>query len=214
LSIQPKTARFLGKHSPLYVRTGKQKPNCTCLSCGTQIFFRGKAGIRRLSEIAHFGIISCIKGIEFEFDAILLMSTLLDFSFGHVSRQPCIVSYLREIGPPPTSVAVMFDKTVVDHIRSSWPVSWRHYHQRWCGRMIPRSGGRPESRNGVDAAFSIARHRIGDRACGARYVVAGNAEGCRDLLQPGKSEQQNAEWITRQEPRVAANSKSQCILIQ
>jgi transcription elongation factor Elf1 len=29
----------------------KQKPYCTCLECGIQIFFRGQAGIARLHEM-------------------------------------------------------------------------------------------------------------------------------------------------------------------
>jgi hypothetical protein len=31
--------------------TRKEKPYCTCNGCGIQIFFRGKAGIRRLQEL-------------------------------------------------------------------------------------------------------------------------------------------------------------------
>jgi hypothetical protein len=31
--------------------TRKEKPYCTCNGCGIQIFFRGKAGIRRLHEL-------------------------------------------------------------------------------------------------------------------------------------------------------------------
>ena len=50
---------FQGKEFPccvcsvgLEIRLSKRgKPYCTCLLCGIQIFFRGKTGIRRLTEI-------------------------------------------------------------------------------------------------------------------------------------------------------------------
>jgi hypothetical protein len=50
---------FEGKKFPccvcsagLEIRLSKRgKPYCTCIPCGIQIFFRGKTGIRRLTEI-------------------------------------------------------------------------------------------------------------------------------------------------------------------
>ena len=53
------TEDFLGKPFPcplcnmeLRLKIScKQKPYCTCLECGIQIFFRGQAGIARLHEI-------------------------------------------------------------------------------------------------------------------------------------------------------------------
>ena len=47
----------------LPIRASKRdKPYCTCNSCGVQIFVRGKAGIARLHEMASTGIL--VSGID------------------------------------------------------------------------------------------------------------------------------------------------------
>ena len=47
----------------LPIRASKRnKPYCTCNSCGVQIFVRGKAGIARLREMASTGIL--VSGID------------------------------------------------------------------------------------------------------------------------------------------------------
>ena len=59
LSAQKDPTDFLGKPFPcpmcnmeLRLKIScKQKPYCTCLECGIQIFFRGQAGIARLHEM-------------------------------------------------------------------------------------------------------------------------------------------------------------------
>ncbi|MGA7636764.1 MAG: hypothetical protein WCB00_07540 [Candidatus Acidiferrales bacterium] len=62
VTLGPKSDESLaGKSFPccvcsenLEIRLSKnEKPYCTCLHCGIQIFFRGKTGIRRLTEILH-----------------------------------------------------------------------------------------------------------------------------------------------------------------
>jgi hypothetical protein len=51
--------------------TRKQKPYCVCNSCGNQIFFRGKTGIRRLRELINTRRL--IVGIESETDKALVL---------------------------------------------------------------------------------------------------------------------------------------------
>jgi DNA-directed RNA polymerase subunit RPC12/RpoP len=49
----------------------KGKPYCVCNSCGIQVFFRGKTGIRRLREIIEAKIL--IVGKESETDRALVL---------------------------------------------------------------------------------------------------------------------------------------------
>jgi hypothetical protein len=49
----------------------KEKPYCVCNSCGIQIFFRGKTGIRRLRDILEAKIL--IVGKESETDRALVL---------------------------------------------------------------------------------------------------------------------------------------------
>jgi uncharacterized Zn finger protein len=61
---------FLGKEFPCplcgaglpILITKRNKPYCTCNSCGIQIFVRGKAGISRLRKIAVDGILISSSG--------------------------------------------------------------------------------------------------------------------------------------------------------
>ena len=83
------TQDFLGKPFPcplcnmeLRLKIScKQKPYCTCLECGIQIFFRGQAGIARLHEM-----IKAEEAVILEFSgparAIFLYSQLQ-----HLKRQ-------------------------------------------------------------------------------------------------------------------------------
>jgi DNA-directed RNA polymerase subunit RPC12/RpoP len=50
LAGKPFPCPLCGAPLPLEM-TRKEKPYCTCNSCGIQIFFRGKAGIRRLQKL-------------------------------------------------------------------------------------------------------------------------------------------------------------------
>jgi DNA-directed RNA polymerase subunit RPC12/RpoP len=49
----------------------KEKPYCVCNSCGIQVFFRGKTGIKRLREILEAKIL--IVGRESETDKALVL---------------------------------------------------------------------------------------------------------------------------------------------
>ena len=49
----------------------KEKPYCICNSCGIQVFFRGKTGIKRLREILEAKIL--IVGKESETDRALVL---------------------------------------------------------------------------------------------------------------------------------------------
>jgi hypothetical protein len=55
----------------------KQKPYCVCNSCGIQIFFRGKTGIRRLRELLNARRL--IVGNESETDRALVL-------FNHIQQ--------------------------------------------------------------------------------------------------------------------------------
>jgi hypothetical protein len=55
----------------------KQKPYCVCNSCGIQVFFRGKTGIRRLRELLNAR--SLIVGNESETDRALVL-------FNHIQQ--------------------------------------------------------------------------------------------------------------------------------
>lgn len=55
----------------------KQKPYCVCNSCGVQVFFRGKTGIRRLRELLEAR--SLIVGPESETDRALVL-------FNHIQQ--------------------------------------------------------------------------------------------------------------------------------
>lgn len=63
---------FAGKVFPccicsanLDIRLSKRgKPYCTCVQCGIQIFFRGKSGIRRLTEILNLNSFACGTALE------------------------------------------------------------------------------------------------------------------------------------------------------
>ena len=57
--------------------TWKQKPYCVCNSCGIQVFFRGKTGIRRLRELLNAR--SLIVGNESETDRALVL-------FNHIQQ--------------------------------------------------------------------------------------------------------------------------------
>jgi len=57
--------------------TRKQKPYCVCNSCGNQIFFRGKTGIRRLRELINTRRL--IVGNESETDKALVL-------FNHIQQ--------------------------------------------------------------------------------------------------------------------------------
>lgn len=49
----------------------KEKPYCVCQSCGIQIFFRGKEGIRRLREIFHYQTLITANGSKADSAVIL-----------------------------------------------------------------------------------------------------------------------------------------------
>jgi hypothetical protein len=55
----------------------KQKPYCVCNSCGVQVFFRGKTGIRRLRELLEARRL--IVGPESETDRALVL-------FNHIQQ--------------------------------------------------------------------------------------------------------------------------------
>jgi hypothetical protein len=51
--------------------TKKNKPYTTCLGCGIQIFFRGKTGIRRLTEVVNSRVLLSANGSESQIGIIL-----------------------------------------------------------------------------------------------------------------------------------------------
>jgi hypothetical protein len=49
----------------------KEKPYCVCESCGIQIFYRGKLGIRRLHKIVHSQTLITANGSDADLAVIL-----------------------------------------------------------------------------------------------------------------------------------------------
>ena|SRR5215469_11517049 len=79
VQTEPPESALLGKRFPCCLCgagleicfSRKQKPYTTCLCCGIQTFFRGKAGIRRFTEIVNSELLIAGTGSNTELAVIL-----------------------------------------------------------------------------------------------------------------------------------------------
>jgi hypothetical protein len=83
----------------------KGKPYCTCLQCGIQIFFRGKSGIRRLTEILNSNNLAQGTALDLVpaiilYNRILQMrsqKTELEEKRGFITRDPDLENAIHAI---------------------------------------------------------------------------------------------------------------------
>jgi hypothetical protein len=83
----------------------KRKPYTTCLRCGIQTFFRGKAGIRRLTEIVNSELLIAGTGSKTEL-AVILFNRIqqlraqkgeLEGKQGLILRDPDLTNAIRAV---------------------------------------------------------------------------------------------------------------------